>query len=740
MAAPDLLVDTLREHVDAFTVDARQKFDAAMAQPEAERASSLAPARAFHAWSRRVSASVMAFADDATLRAEFARQTAYVSLIRLLLVSICEDKGLVQPGPVSGFVDYAAGRSYAYLPPMARAWAENVVPRFYGASKVFDWYRVDEKVMLRSILALNAFDLSRIDTDILGAVHGQSLLEAKHGQGRYYTPRSLVRSMLDTLGYTGRRIVGRRLGDLACGSGSFLVEACRRLLERHEGPDGRIPTENIETALAEVQRSVFGADVDPFACYLAETNLLIQVLDLVKCAEEQGLSFPIERFAIDCTDSLLVDFEGGFDFLIGNPPYVRADEGAQRYVEYRRKVEAQRWFSAQHKRWDLYVPFVEQYHRLLSDDRDARACLVTIESLATAPYAGKLRQILAREATIHALFFLERLGLFSDAKWQDNIVFCFSRGAPAADHGIDRQIARKQGPPGSLTLEPLDRVTQAATSPERLFNKRPEVKLALANTVRWDELCYVTKGMVLHASEDLDPRHPKFVRADLISDQKDSVHTRRYIGSRGVRRGGLARIEWLEYGPHTRCPSQVSRPTFQELYNRNKIMFGAFTGVAVDQGEAGEWLVTPHTVRIAVRWCELGDVTNRALTEARQELTRAGRFDPAQSRDISEWYLCAIALSEPIQRWLYANKRSMKDDVYPEDIKAIPVKRLAPAEQRPFIDLEKERHRLWAELTALEAEGFHLGAKQEAVARRRLERIEAIGAEIDRLAWALYRP
>jgi type I restriction enzyme M protein len=750
---------------------------------ETEGAASIAAGRAFRSWVDRVSASVMVGADDEKLRDEFSRQTAYVYIVRLLLVRICEDKGLFRRKLSNGglvrweelaarYLDYASGRSYEYLTTMAYECAQNVYVHFYGASHVFGWYHMDEKMLLRAIMALNAFNLRRIDTDIIGTVYGRYLEEGKHEQGRYYTPRPLVRAMLDAMGYQGGLIVGRRLGDLACGSGSFLVEACRRLLDRFKGPDGRIPEGSIDTALEEVQRSYFGMDINPFACYLAETNLLIQVLDLVKRAQEEGKSFTVERFAIYSTDSLIVnqdltsdpgtamglfdkdevapefakaragDFEGGFDFLIGNPPYVRADVKADHYVEYRRRLEEQPWFTTRHLKWDLYVPFVQQYQRLLSDDRDARACLVTIESLATAPYASMLRELLARQCTIHGLFFTEKLKLFADAPWQDNIVFCFSRGAPPEDHRVKRQIARKRDSDGSLVLEPLDGVAQAEIVPERLFNKRPELVLNFENTSRFDELCYVTVGMVLNSDEDIedgavvnvassyDPRpfgeelvedlgargkrvrHRAFKREALLADSEDAIHTRPSIGSREVLPGGIGRRRWLEYGGHTRCPARVRRPTFPQLYDRDKIMFGAFTGVAVDAGNAGRWLVVPHTVRIAVRWCELEGVKSDALDEARTMLRNEKRYEPEDSRGFSEWYLCALALSEPIQKWLHANKRSMKDDVYPEDIKAIPVKRLSLAEQQPFIDLEQERHRLRSDLTALEVEGYELGKNQ----------------------------
>jgi hypothetical protein len=758
------------------------------ARLEIESGPSIAALQAFRSWVDRVSASVMVGADNDTLRAEFSRQTAYVYIIRLLLVRICEDKGLFQRKLSDGglvrweelaerYLDYASGRSYEYLTQMAYECAQNVYLHFYGASRVFDWYHMDEKMLLRSIMALNAFDLQRIDTDIIGTVYGQYLREGKHEQGRYYTPPPLVRAMLDSVGYKGGRIVGRRLGDLACGSGSFLVEACRRLLERYEGPDGRIPTESIETALEEVQRSFFGLDINPFACYLAETNLLIQVLDLVKRAQEEGLSFTVDRFAIYSTDSLLVnrdlmdapgtetplfgddvvpelakaragEFKDGFDFLVGNPPYVRADEKADHYVEYRRRLEDQSWFTTRYLKWDLYVPFVQQYHRLLSDDKHARACLVTIESLGTAPYGEKLRELLAQQCTIHDLFFLEKLGLFTDASWQDNIVFCFSRGAPPEDHKVRRRVARKQDSDGSLIFEPLDIVEQTP----RLFNKRAEVLLDLKNTSRFDGICYVSVGMVLNSDEKIkdgtivdvpasyDPRlfgeqlirdrgdqgktirHKAFGRDDLVSATKDRVHTRLHVNSREVLRGGIGRTCWLEYGPHTRCPSRVRRPTFPELYDRTKIMFGTFTGVAVDDGSSGDFLTLSDSVRLAIRWELLEGVEARALTDARNELKSEDRYDANLSRNFSEWYLCALALSEPIQKWLHANKRSMKEHVYPEDIKAIPVKHISPAAQQPYIELAKERHRLWSELVALEAEGYGIGKNVEIPVHALVER------------------
>lgn len=162
-------------------------------------------------------------------------------------------------------------------------------------------------------------------------------------------------------------------------------------------------------------------------------------------------------------------------------------------------------------------------------------------------------------------------------------------------------------------------------------------------------------------------------------------------------------------------------------------MFGAFVGVAVDSGEQGHFIV-PHTVRVAVRWINLEGVENRSLSEARAALRDEDRYEPKTSKRFSEWYLCALALSEPIQKWLHAEKRSMKEDVYPEDIKAIPIKQISLAEQKPFVRLEKERHGLWRELVALEAEGFRIGARIEMPIRDLVERFLREHPKVEHLA------
>jgi hypothetical protein len=216
---------------------------------------------------------------------------------------------------------------------------------------------------------------------------------------------------------------------------------------------------------------------------------------------------------------------------------------------------------------------------------------VTIESLATAPYAEKLRELLIGKTTLHDILVTRGLKLFEDAKWQNNVIFSFSRGVPAPEHRVRRAIAERRNERGEIIAEPLDEIVQAEADPDWVFSARTQVDLDFENTVLLEEICYVSKGMVLHSNEKLSEeqillvppgydsgrfgeeldedlgeqgkriRHRKFGRDDLVAECSDGIHTRPYLDSREVRRGGIGRIQWLEYGEHTRCPAWISRPT-----------------------------------------------------------------------------------------------------------------------------------------------------------------------------------
>jgi hypothetical protein len=133
----------------------------------------------------------------------------------------------------------------------------------------FTW--VLESTIVRDVVAwmrglsqhLITYDLARIDEDLLKELY-QELVdpEARHDLGEYYTPDWIAELILEEVRFS----IGQTLLDPACGSGTFLFTAIRRL--KSQGLKGR---GLIEAAF----RNLVGVDVHPLAVTIAKANFLL---------------------------------------------------------------------------------------------------------------------------------------------------------------------------------------------------------------------------------------------------------------------------------------------------------------------------------------------------------------------------------------------------------------------------------------------------------------------------------
>ncbi|MBI5058811.1 Eco57I restriction-modification methylase domain-containing protein [candidate division KSB1 bacterium] len=100
--------------------------------------------------------------------------------------------------------------------------------------------------------------------------------------------------------------------------------------------------------------------------------------------------------------------QGGFDAVIGNPPYVRQESLGQQFKEY-----AKTRFEVYNGVADLYAYFVEQSHRLLKSG--GRFGMICSNKWMRADYGGPLREFIAKQTRIHELIDFGELKVFKDA-------------------------------------------------------------------------------------------------------------------------------------------------------------------------------------------------------------------------------------------------------------------------------------------------------------------------------------
>ncbi|MCI0595533.1 MAG: N-6 DNA methylase, partial [candidate division Zixibacteria bacterium] len=110
--------------------------------------------------------------------------------------------------------------------------------------------------------ALSIYRLDNIGEDALKEVY-QELVDPKsrHALGEYYTPDWIADLALERIGYEGGSLL-----DPACGSGTFLLAAIRRL--RSKGLKGN-------KLVKTVEQNVLGVDVHPLAVMMSKANMLL---------------------------------------------------------------------------------------------------------------------------------------------------------------------------------------------------------------------------------------------------------------------------------------------------------------------------------------------------------------------------------------------------------------------------------------------------------------------------------
>ena len=249
----------------------------------------------------------------------------------------------------------------------------------------------------------------------------------------------------------GRKAAPVRVADIACGSGSFQLGAYQFLLDWYlaayladgaqKWATGRNPrlyqTARGEWRLTISERKrilldhIYGVDIDPQAVEVTKLSLLLKVLE---GESEQTLNPQLALFPdrvlpdlannIKCGNSLIgPDFydgkqmallddetaqrinvfdwqaefpqvfaDGGFDVIIGNPPYIRIQmmkEWAPVEVEYYK----QRYRAASKGNYDIYVVFVEKALELLNEHGSLGYILP--HKFFNAQYGEPLRSVIA---------------------------------------------------------------------------------------------------------------------------------------------------------------------------------------------------------------------------------------------------------------------------------------------------------------------------------------------------------
>jgi len=275
--------------------------------------------------------------------------------------------------------------------------------------------------------------------------------EVRKAGGVYYTPQYIVNYIVkNTVGKlienkTPNDISKIKIVDPACGSGSFLIGAYEHLLQCHQSyylnnpkeakKDKAItPTGSLTTSIKKtiLLNNIFGVDIDVNAVEVTKLSLLL------KCMEgetEASIARQMQLFNervlptldnnIKDGNSLVdtdfyggsLDFgeekkikpfnwqkgfpevfkQGGFDVVVGNPPYVL---GRETFEDSVKSYIANKYFSYGGK-YDLYVFFCEKALKLLAEK--GRFGFIIPNTILVNENATKIRELILKNYSLETI-------------------------------------------------------------------------------------------------------------------------------------------------------------------------------------------------------------------------------------------------------------------------------------------------------------------------------------------------
>lgn len=204
----------------------------------------------------------------------------------------------------------------------------------------------DVNVKTSQLLLFRVFDFSYIPIEFISSIYEEFLHkeegeEAVSSQGAYYTPLPLVEFVLnEVLPYPDEKNKNYdiKILDPACGSGIFLVEAYKRLIERwkYVNKNDRISIDDLRHIL---RNSIHGIEKNSEAIRVASFSLYLTILHylepkyiwtkvkfphLIKSEEKhpdkQGNNL-FHGDTFENTDYTTINY----DLVIGNPPWKRGN-------------------------------------------------------------------------------------------------------------------------------------------------------------------------------------------------------------------------------------------------------------------------------------------------------------------------------------------------------------------------------------------------------------------------------
>lgn len=333
--------------------------------------------------------------------------------------------------------------------------------------------KISQPAHLAKVVAMvDAQDWLSLDIDTKGAIY-EGILEKngqdkKSGAGQYFTPRALIKAMVDV---TNPKIT-ETVCDPACGTGGFLLAAFDHM--KRESQDRR-------KQMFLKTEALTGFDITPLVVTLASMNLYLH-----------GVG--IDSSPVMCEDSLEKEPSRLYDVILANPPFGTRPAGLGEISSMRQDFFA--------KTSNNQLNFLQ--HIMLLLKVGGRAAVVLPDNVLFEGGAGEtVRKKLLADYNLHTILRLPT-GIFYAQGVRANVLF-FSRGGKTSETwvydyrtGVKHTLANNK-----LERRHLDDFVACYTQKKRTETERWH-RFAVEELVRRDKTNLDLKWLKEQSDDDVD--------------------------------------------------------------------------------------------------------------------------------------------------------------------------------------------------------------------------------------------
>lgn len=166
----------------------------------------------------------------------------------------------------------------------------------------------------------------------------------KEVNGAVYTPLYIRDYIIESVlsNYNNDELLHLKIGDLSCGCGGFFITSAYYIHKR------------TGVGMSQIIRNFYGIDIAFYS--IERTRILLNILCILEGenVEAEPNLFLQNSLEFDYREIPEIEDNGGFDIVVGNPPYVSSSK-----ISIESKQLLKNWSVASTGKTDLYLPFFQ---------------------------------------------------------------------------------------------------------------------------------------------------------------------------------------------------------------------------------------------------------------------------------------------------------------------------------------------------------------------------------------------